>query len=252
MCCRCVAAQLARDMRGEAWHTHPSAPSRPCCDAGGFVDDYRLDEEFRNDLGFLYCCHVSDGLPAVLELVPTQIVHTWQVEEQIICANTACRVWQNQGVTRKGSHFHLAPAQGDPAPARRAARGLRLPGGAASLLEADPLFGQLLPLLLLLVPSKPSRLRPPAELRPATLSVGSAHSPQPGCTLAAHPSQGALQGVWYTGARRPGRAPNHSAAGQPGSGRCRGHSGRQRGNRWRQQWAALPPHQAAGAGTMSC
>lgn len=78
------------------------------------MDDYRLDEEFKNDLGFLYCCHVSDGLPAVLELVPTQIVHTWQVEEQIICANTGCRVWQNQGVTRKGSHFHLAPAQGGP------------------------------------------------------------------------------------------------------------------------------------------
>ena len=47
--------------------------------AGGFIDDYRLDEGYRNDLGFLYCCHVSEGRPAWLELVPTQIVHTRQV-----------------------------------------------------------------------------------------------------------------------------------------------------------------------------
>ncbi|KAL4451871.1 hypothetical protein ABPG75_007533 [Micractinium tetrahymenae] len=50
--------------------------------AGGFVDDYRLDEDFRNDLGFLYCCHISDGIPAELELVPTRIVHTGQSSGQ--------------------------------------------------------------------------------------------------------------------------------------------------------------------------
>lgn len=50
--------------------------------AGGFIDDYRLDEGFRNDLGFLYCCHISDGVPAELEMVPTRIVHTWQSSGQ--------------------------------------------------------------------------------------------------------------------------------------------------------------------------
>ncbi|KAL4424873.1 hypothetical protein ABPG77_002096 [Micractinium sp. CCAP 211/92] len=50
--------------------------------AGGFIDDYRLDEDFRNDLGFLYCCHIRDGVPAELELVPTRIVHTWQSSGQ--------------------------------------------------------------------------------------------------------------------------------------------------------------------------
>lgn len=53
--------------------------SPPPAAPGGFIDDYRLDEGFRNDLGFLYCCHISDGVPAELEMVPTRIVHTWQV-----------------------------------------------------------------------------------------------------------------------------------------------------------------------------
>lgn len=35
---------------------------------------------FRNDLGFLYCLHThARGSPAWLELVPTHIVHAWQV-----------------------------------------------------------------------------------------------------------------------------------------------------------------------------
>ena len=51
--------------------------------AGGFIDDYKLDEGYRNDLSFLYCCHVSEGRPAWLELVTTQIVHTWQVGSSV-------------------------------------------------------------------------------------------------------------------------------------------------------------------------
>ena len=87
--------------------------------AGGFIDDYKLDENYRNDLGFLYRCHIgavgstsvsadhvggagagrsaggagagegpsgSGGKPAAgalqptyLELVPTRIVHMWTV-----------------------------------------------------------------------------------------------------------------------------------------------------------------------------
>ena len=56
--------------------------------AGGFVDDYALDESYRNDLGFLYCVHLeSDGdraslsgrvRPKELELVPTKIIHEWR------------------------------------------------------------------------------------------------------------------------------------------------------------------------------
>ncbi|PRW20840.1 poly-gamma-glutamate biosynthesis isoform A [Chlorella sorokiniana] len=50
--------------------------------AGAFVDDYRLDEGYRNDLSFLFCCHIAEGRPAWLELVPTHIVHTWQPGER--------------------------------------------------------------------------------------------------------------------------------------------------------------------------
>lgn len=61
--------------------------------AGGFVDDYALDESYRNDLGFLYCLHLESGYnetrtespasttmcrPRELELVPTKINHEWR------------------------------------------------------------------------------------------------------------------------------------------------------------------------------
>jgi poly-gamma-glutamate capsule biosynthesis protein CapA/YwtB (metallophosphatase superfamily) len=65
--------------------------------AGGFIDDYALDEQYRNDLGFMYCLHLDDpgkeGLsststssstrpvtPALreLELIPTKITHEWR------------------------------------------------------------------------------------------------------------------------------------------------------------------------------
>lgn len=49
------------------------------------MDDYRLDEGYRNDLSFLFCCHVVEGRPAWLELVPTHIVHTWQVRTVSRC-----------------------------------------------------------------------------------------------------------------------------------------------------------------------
>ena len=43
------------------------------------MDDYRLDAGYRNNLSFLYCCHIAAGRPAWLELVPTRIVHTFLV-----------------------------------------------------------------------------------------------------------------------------------------------------------------------------
>lgn len=46
--------------------------------AGGFIDDYALDEEYRNDLGFLYALHLDNTRPVSLELVPTMISHVWQ------------------------------------------------------------------------------------------------------------------------------------------------------------------------------
>lgn len=57
--------------------------------AGAFVDDYRLDEGYRNDLAFLFCCHIAGGRPAWLELVPTHIMHTWQVRWSGHCPLTA-------------------------------------------------------------------------------------------------------------------------------------------------------------------
>ena len=69
---------------------------RPSLTAGDWVDDYHVDEDYRNDLGFLYCAHVrvdqaassgggdaqgtsttSTACVESLELVPTRIVHTW-------------------------------------------------------------------------------------------------------------------------------------------------------------------------------
>ena len=57
--------------------------------AGGFIDDYALDENYRNDLGFMYCMHLgrdttSGGSlrPTQLELIPTKIVHEWRRREK--------------------------------------------------------------------------------------------------------------------------------------------------------------------------
>lgn len=46
--------------------------------AGGFIDDYALHPDYRNDLGFLYALHTEDTRPLSLELVPTKITHEWQ------------------------------------------------------------------------------------------------------------------------------------------------------------------------------
>lgn len=54
------------------------------------MDDYRLDEDYRNDLSFLFCCHIAEGRPAWLELVPTRIVHTWQVLKLIARVLALC------------------------------------------------------------------------------------------------------------------------------------------------------------------
>lgn len=48
--------------------------------AGGFIDDYALDQDYRNDLGFIYCLHLEDKQPSSLELVPTRINHIWRKE----------------------------------------------------------------------------------------------------------------------------------------------------------------------------
>lgn len=54
------------------------------------MDDYRLDEGYRNDLSFLFCCHIAEGRPAWLELVPTRIVHTWQVLKRVVRVLALC------------------------------------------------------------------------------------------------------------------------------------------------------------------
>jgi poly-gamma-glutamate synthesis protein (capsule biosynthesis protein) len=53
--------------------------------AGGFIDDYALDEMYRNDLGFMYCLHVDDPStssgtpkPRELELIPSKVTHEWR------------------------------------------------------------------------------------------------------------------------------------------------------------------------------
>ena len=52
--------------------------------AGGFIDDYALREEYRNDLGFVYVLHVGGDVGqeievwTALELMPIQIVHQWR------------------------------------------------------------------------------------------------------------------------------------------------------------------------------
>lgn len=50
--------------------------------AGGYIDDYALDDTYRNDLSFLYCMHVDVGSvrPQELELVPIKITHEWRRE----------------------------------------------------------------------------------------------------------------------------------------------------------------------------
>lgn len=49
-----------------------NCPSTPLC--------CRLDESYRNDLGFLYCLHLEGPHPKSLELVPTKISHVWRHE----------------------------------------------------------------------------------------------------------------------------------------------------------------------------
>ena len=92
-----LAAHAGRMRAWAGWlHAHPNSPTPrlrhlPACPAtaGAFVDDYRLDEGYRNDLSFLFCCHIADGRPAWLELVPTRIVHKWQVRRCAGCAGCA-------------------------------------------------------------------------------------------------------------------------------------------------------------------
>ncbi|CAD7695056.1 unnamed protein product [Ostreobium quekettii] len=46
--------------------------------AGGFIDDYATDDQYRNDLGFLYRVKIVDNLLDRLELLPSKRTHTWQ------------------------------------------------------------------------------------------------------------------------------------------------------------------------------
>lgn len=186
-CCSCAGSTLPPRVSqpGKGWHR--PATFSPCnclpCDPGGFIDDYRLDEDFRNDLGFLYCCHIRDGVPAELELVPTRIVHTWQVGEQSCSAHdrgvVACRTavctctGGGRACMSRGSGSVVSCRGGDVVEVRQR----RLPLHCCPLCMAT------------------TSTLPPAELRPAALLVGSAHSPQAGCTLAAQPAQRSVQGV---------------------------------------------------------
>lgn len=43
--------------------------------AGGGIDDYALDANYRNDLSFLYQWHIKEKK---LELIPTRISHVWR------------------------------------------------------------------------------------------------------------------------------------------------------------------------------
>lgn len=45
--------------------------------AGAFLDDYAMDESYRNDLGFLYDLKIHQGRPTVLDMYPSMIRHTW-------------------------------------------------------------------------------------------------------------------------------------------------------------------------------
>eukprot|EP00891_Asterochloris_glomerata_P000508 jgi/Astpho2/508/Aster-x0930 len=45
--------------------------------AGGAIDDYALDKDYRNDCGFLYQVELRDGRPHQLELLPLHIQHDW-------------------------------------------------------------------------------------------------------------------------------------------------------------------------------
>jgi hypothetical protein len=61
--------------------------------AGGFVDDYALDEDYRNDLGFIYKLQLdSEGgkgaelLPRAMELVPIKIQHDWRSMQERLSA----------------------------------------------------------------------------------------------------------------------------------------------------------------------
>eukprot|EP01025_Chloroclados_australasicus_P008788 TRINITY_DN13232_c0_g1_i3.p1 TRINITY_DN13232_c0_g1~~TRINITY_DN13232_c0_g1_i3.p1 ORF type:complete len:411 (-),score=63.43 TRINITY_DN13232_c0_g1_i3:82-1314(-) len=45
--------------------------------AGGFVDDYAVDDGFRNDLSFIYKLGFKNNRPHCMHLIPTYIKHTW-------------------------------------------------------------------------------------------------------------------------------------------------------------------------------
>lgn len=45
--------------------------------AGGFIDDYALDEHFHNNLGFMYVARIRGGRITRLDMLPAHIHHTW-------------------------------------------------------------------------------------------------------------------------------------------------------------------------------
>uniref|UniRef100_A0A7S3XFP0 Capsule synthesis protein CapA domain-containing protein n=1 Tax=Picocystis salinarum TaxID=88271 RepID=A0A7S3XFP0_9CHLO len=45
--------------------------------AGAFLDDYAMDESYRNNLGFLYDLRIQRGRPTTLDMYPSMIHHTW-------------------------------------------------------------------------------------------------------------------------------------------------------------------------------
>lgn len=104
--------------------------------AGGFLDDYALDDEYRNDLGFLYCLHMEGPRPRELELVPTKILHQWRRPapgsptprppyfSSVARAAGADRAWLAATVRRLSAEFGT---QVHDAPLRH---GLRIPLGS--------------------------------------------------------------------------------------------------------------------------
>jgi len=81
--------------------------------AGGFIDDYALDQDYRNDLGFMYCLHLEDKQPTALELVPTRINHVWRKEvgarppyfSNVDVATGDDRVWLFKNIKRLSGEY---------------------------------------------------------------------------------------------------------------------------------------------------
>ncbi|MFC6769005.1 CapA family protein [Natrinema soli] len=70
-------------------------------DAGDFVDDYRVDDELRNDRSFLFVLTVaSDGQPTELRLQPTEI-HDCAVHE----ASQAAAAWSRERMRELSAPF---------------------------------------------------------------------------------------------------------------------------------------------------